>query len=57
MNPFQNGTNMFWYELFKTLVFGSFGLPEFQYLSGVFSFQSGTYSFRSGMDSYNTVPE
>ena len=40
------------YSLKNFWFFGSFGFPEFQYLSGMFSFRFGTYSFRSGMNSY-----
>ena len=40
------------YSLKNFWFFGSFGFPEFQYLSGMFSFRFGTYSFHSGMNSY-----
>ena len=33
---------------------GSFGFPEFQYLSKIFSLWFRTYSLRSGMDSYHS---
>ena len=40
------------YSLKNFWFFDSFGFPEFQYLSGMFSFRFSTYSFRSGMNSY-----